>query len=73
MIERVARAIANQPTGDLDPRWRRKAAAAIQAMMEPTDAMAAAGYDAVSRMGDIAIHSRMKSAYVAMLRKALWP
>ena len=73
MIERVARVIANQPTGDLDPRWLRKATAAISAMMEPTEAMVATGYDAISRAGDVTVHNRMKSAYVAMLRKALWP
>lgn len=73
MVERVARAIANQSTGDLDPRWLRKATAGIFVMMEPTDAMVDAGYDVLDRAGARKIHSGLKSAYVAMLRKALWP
>lgn len=46
MIERVARAIANDPTGDQWKLWQTAARDAIKAMREPTDRMIESSYTA---------------------------
>lgn len=77
MVERVARAIAEEINGGKfdDARWynddqrdvhRRRARAAIEAMREPTEAMLTAGDSAMIRKDDAAA-----DAWQAMVDEAL--
>ncbi len=68
ILERVARAISGQETGELDERWYRKARAGIAAMREPTAEMIGEGW---KYTGDPCWEEDVERAWKAMIDAAL--